>query len=251
MRRDGDLRIFTDRTQAGRLLAERLRDQAGPDAIVLGLTRGGVPVAFEVAHALAAPLDVIVVGRLGVPWRPEVTMGALAEDGTRIIDDRIIEDAMVSQRDADAVERRERVQLRERVARVRGDRPPRMLGGRTAVIVDDGLASGASARVACQAARNRGAGRVVVAVPVASEEGRQALVPVADEVVVLQAPADFLGVGQAYLDFGPTDDGDVTCLLMAAAAVDADAVDGRRSTITGGPAGGAVSSPGVVFPALV
>ena len=249
MRTDGDLRLFTNRTEAGRLLAERLRDQAGPDAIVLGLTRGGVPVAFEVAHALAAPLDVIVVGRLGVPWRPDVTMGALAEDGTRIIDDRIIEDAMVSQRDADAVERRERVQLGERVARVRGDRPPRMLGGRTAVIVDDGLASGASARVACQVARNRGAGRVVVAVPVASEAGRQALVAVADEVVVLQARADFQGVGQAYLDFGPTDDGDVASLLMAADGV--DGVDASRSAIMDGLAGGAVSSPGVVFPAPV
>jgi putative phosphoribosyl transferase len=192
-----------------------------------------------------------VVSRLGVPWRPEVTMGALAEDGTRIIDDRIVEEAMVSQRDADAVERRERIQLGERVARVRGDRPPRMLGGRTAVIVDDGVATGASARVACQVARNRGAGHVILAVPVASEEGSQALVSVADELLVLQAPADLLGIGQAYLDFGPTDDGDVTCLLMAADGVDAAGVHANGSAIMDGLAGGAVSSRGAAFPALV
>src|SRR5690349_16633403 len=209
----GEPRIFTNRTEAGRLLAERLRGRVGTDAVVLGLTRGGVPVAFEVAHALAAPLDVIVVGRLGVPWRPEVTMGALAEDGSRVIDDRIIEEAMVNPRDVEAAECRERAQLGERVARMRGDHRPRMLGGRTAVIVDDGLTTGASARVAGQVARNRGAGRVVVAVPVASDEGMRAVVSVADEVVALQVPAELLSVGQAYLDFRPIDDGDVARLL--------------------------------------
>lgn len=216
MRRDRDSSVFTDRAEAGRMLAELVRDRVGPDVVVLGLTRGGVPVAFEVARALAAPLDVIVVGRLGVPWRPEVTMGALGEDGARIIDDRVVEAAMVSPREVDAVERGERVRLGERVARLRGDRPPRMLGGWTAVIVDDGLATGASARVACQVARNRGARRIVVAVPVASEEGLRALAPAVDDVVVLQTRDDLPGIGQAYLEFPPTDDDEVACLLMTA-----------------------------------
>lgn len=210
--------LFVDRAAAGRLLGDRLRSHVGSEVVVLGLTRGGVPVAFEVAHALGAPLDVIVMARLGVPWRPEVTMGALAEDGSRLIDDAIVESAVVSPGEIEAAEGRERGQLRERVMRLRGGLAPRMLRGRTAVIVDDGLASGVSARVACQVARNRGAGRVVVAVPVASEAGMRALALVADDVVALQILVEFVGIGQAYREFSPTDDDDVACLLLAAAA---------------------------------
>src|SRR5690349_11161254 len=144
MSRDRNPRNFIDRLEAGRLLGEQLTLRNVLDPVVLGLTRGGVPVASEVARLPEAPLDVIVVGRLGVPWRPEVTMGAVAESGARMIDNRIVEAAMVSPRDVDAVEHHGRGRLGERVARLRGDRPPLMLGGRTALIVDDGLATGAS-----------------------------------------------------------------------------------------------------------
>ena len=220
MPRDRDLQTFTNRSAAGQLLAAQLRGRVGTGAVVLGLTRGGVPVAVEVARSLAVPLDLIVVARLGIPWRPEVAMGALGEGEARVIDDRIVESATVSPHDVDAVERHERVRLGERVARLRGVRSPRMLGGRTAVIVDDGAATGNSARVACQVARSRGARRIIVAVPVASAASMRRLAGVADDVVALQVPLDFVGVGQAYLDFGPIDDDDVVALIAA------DEIDG-------------------------
>jgi putative phosphoribosyl transferase len=218
---DRDPRIFIDRREAGRLLGERLRAGGVPDPVVLGLTRGGVPVASEVARRLAAPLDVIVVGRLCVPWRPEVTLGALAEDGAWMIDHAIIEAALVNPGDVEAAQRHERGRLGERVARLRGGRAPLMLGGRTALIVDDGLATGTTARVACQVVRNRGAGRVVVAVPVACAAGVRALAPFADDIVTLQSRSDFLGVGQAYLEYALTDDDEVASLLRAAAGHEA------------------------------
>jgi putative phosphoribosyl transferase len=216
MYREWEPKIFTDRSEAGRQLAEVLRSRVGPDVVVLGLSRGGVPVAFEVARALRAPLDLIVVARLGIPWQPETALGALAEGGIRVIDQHIVESAMVSPHEMDVVERYERIRLNERVERLRGDWPPPALGGRTVVIVDDGLATGSSARAACLAARRRGAGHLIVAVPIAAEDGLAALAAVADEVIALRTPRDFISVGHAYLDFGQTDDDDVTRFLTVA-----------------------------------
>lgn len=143
-------------------------------------------------------------------------MGALAEGGIRVIDHRLVEAAMVSPHQVDVVERYERQRLHERVDRLRGDQPAPMLGGRTVLLVDDGLATGSSIRAACQAARRRGAGRVVVAVPIAAPEGLAELAPVVDEVVALRTPADFSSVGQDYLDFCQTDDDDIASLLAVA-----------------------------------
>ncbi len=209
-------KIFTDRTEAGRLLAERLRNRVGSEVVVLGLTRGGIPVAFEVARLLAAPLDVVVVARLGIPSQPEAGMGAVAEGGIRIIISQLVEESMVSPHEVKVVVRHEQARVAERVNRLRGDRAPLLLGGRTAVIVDDGLVTGSSAQAACQAVRYRGAAQVIVAVPVASEAGLRAASAVADDVIALQTYPDPLAIGQWYLEFDQTDDDDIAALLRAA-----------------------------------
>ena len=159
--------VFADRVDAGRRLAARLGHLRGEPVVVLGLPRGGVPVAFEVAAALGAPLDVIVVRKLGVPFQPELGMGAIGEDGARIINDEIVRLAGVTDRQLAEVESRERAELERRALRFRGDRPRVPLEGRIAVVVDDGIATGSTARAACQVARAHGAARVVLAVPVA------------------------------------------------------------------------------------
>ena len=160
--------MFTDRTDAGRRLAQRMKPHRGEDVVVLGLPRGGVVVAYEVAHALGAPLDVIVVRKLGVPYQPEVAMGAIGEDGVRVIDHDIVAHAGVTDRELETIERRERTLLDTRVQHYRKDHPRLDLTGRVALIVDDGMATGATARAACQVARGLGAAQVVLAVPVAS-----------------------------------------------------------------------------------
>ena len=160
--------LFVDRTDAGRQLAQRLRHLRGPDVVVLGLPRGGVPVAFEVAEELGASLDVIVVRKLGVPAQPEYGFGAIGEDGTRIIDDRVVRLTALTGPEIAAVEARERTQLDRRMRRLRGDRAPVPLTGRTVIVVDDGIATGSTARVACMVARSRGASRVILAAPVGS-----------------------------------------------------------------------------------
>jgi putative phosphoribosyl transferase len=210
-----DPTLYADRAAAGQVLAARLLPDFGEDVVVLGLTHGGVPVAVEVAGLLAAPLDVVVVSRLAIPWRPEVGMGAVAEGGARVIVDQVVDAALVSPHDLEVTERSARIRVAERVQRLRGDRAPSMLGGRTVVVVDDGIVSGASAQVACQVARSRGAARVVVATPVAARDGLRAVSAVADDVVVLQVHDDLLGLGQRYLDFGPIDDDDVAALVPA------------------------------------
>lgn len=184
---------------------------------MLGLPRGGVPVAFEVARALDAPLDVIVVRKLGVPFQPEVAMGAIGEGKVRVLDPRTISAARVSQEDLQQVEQQERAVLESRVARLRKGRHPVDLTGRTVVIVDDGIATGSTARVACQVARQLGAAKVVLAVPVAPA---RAIVELKepDDVVCLLSPQDFKAVGYYYHDFSPTDDREVVQLLDAAAS---------------------------------
>ena len=208
---------FVDRADAGRRLAMLLEDLRDQDVVVVGLPRGGVPVAFEVARALGAPLDVIVVRKLGVPFQPELGMGAIGEAGARVVDERVVVAAGVSAEEFAAVEAHERSELERRVRRFRGTRPPVSLAGRTVVIVDDGIATGSTARAACQVARAQGAARVVLAVPVAPPETVATLCRHADEVVCIEMPARFLAVGEFYKDFSQTSDGEVVALLERAA----------------------------------
>lgn len=210
--------FFADRADAGRHLALRLRHLRGADVVVLGLPRGGVPVAFEVAEDLHAPLDVIVVRKLGVPFEPEYGFGAIGEGGVRIIDDYVVRQTMLTGPQMAEVEARERSRLDQRVNQLRGDNPPVPLAGRTVVIVDDGLATGSTARAACLVARARGASRVILAVPVGSVEGTAALRRDADEVVCLHAPAHFFAIGEWYGDFCQVTDQEVTILLAKAAS---------------------------------
>jgi len=221
-------RVFLDRVEAGRELAGRLVHLRDQPVVVLGLPRGGVPVAAEVAAALGAPLDVIVVRKLGVPHQPELGMGAIGEDGVRIVDDRIVRMAAVSDAEVAAVEERERTELARRVRRYRGDRPRLPLAGRVAVVVDDGIATGSTALAACRVARAQGAARVVLAVPVAPPGWEQRIGTAADECVALVTPEPFWAIGQFYLDFSPTSDTDVVdCLAppTPAPATDADPPD--------------------------
>ncbi len=210
---------YINRTDAGRRLAgEVARRLAGQDVVVLGLPRGGVPVAFEIATALSAPLDVIVVRKIGVPFHPEWAMGAIGEDGARIVHQRAMTMAGVSEQAFAEVEERERRELERRIRQFRGDRPRIPLRGRTAVIVDDGVATGSTARAACQVARHLGASRVVVAIPVGAPDAVARLEEEADEVICPLVPEIFSAIGQWYTDFTQTPDREVTELLARAAA---------------------------------
>ncbi|PWC02977.1 phosphoribosyltransferase [Agromyces badenianii] len=209
---------FLNRVDAGRRLAAALESVDLERAVVLGLPRGGVPVAAPIAQALGAPLDVLVVRKLGVPGQPEVAMGAIGEQGARVLNDDIIDSAYVSPGELRAIERGERAELEVRIARFRGGLPPVSLDGRTAVIVDDGIATGATARVAAQVAKARGAARVVLAMPVGAPDalGSLAADPEVDEIICLSAPRGFMAVGMHYLDFRQTTDDEVAELLAAA-----------------------------------
>jgi putative phosphoribosyl transferase len=204
---------FRDRREAGRRLAERLSGLRSSRPLVLGLPRGGVPVAFEVARALDAPLDVLVVRKLGVPFQPELGMGAVGEDGVRVLNPEVLREAGVTDAQLAEVEARERAEVQLRSARLRGGRPAVPLTGRTVIIVDDGLATGGTARAAIRVARERGAARVVLAVPVAPPDTVTALSREADEVVALETPEPFFAIGGWYMDFTPTSDQEVVDLL--------------------------------------
>lgn len=207
---------FANRTEAGRQLAAALRGHVGSDPVVVGLPRGGVPVAFEVAVALRVPLDVIVVRKLGIPFHPELAMGAIGEQGARVVDEALARRAGVSARQIEVVEQRERAELDRRVRRLRGQREPVSLAGKEVVIVDDGVATGATARAACHVARDRGARRVVLATPVGPETIRQDIGPSADAVVCVRTPPQFSAVGAHYDDFGEVSDDDVADILARA-----------------------------------
>ncbi len=208
--------VFTDRTDAGRRLARRLRHLRSPDVAVVGLPRGGVPVALEVARELAAPLDVIIVRKLGVPFRPELAMGAIGEGDVRVINEDLVARIGISAEQIAQVEAREREELLRRVERLRAGRTPVSLQGRTVVVVDDGLATGATARAACQVARAHGADRVVLAVPVAPSGWRQRFAGVADELVCVTTPLAFSGVSAYYREFPQVPDDEVlACLAQA------------------------------------
>ena len=214
--------VFADRADAGRRLAARLQHLAGERVVVLGLPRGGVPVALEVARALGAPLDVIVVRKLGVPFQPELGMGAIGEDGVVVISQEMVRAAGVSAEELAGVGARERAEVERRAWRYRGGRPRQPLGGRVAVVVDDGIATGSTARAACRIARALGAARVVLAVPVAPPGWQDRIGGDADELVCVQTPRDFLAIGQFYADFSQaTDDEVVACLRRAATPVPA------------------------------
>jgi putative phosphoribosyl transferase len=208
--------LFTNRVDAGHRLAEALKSMDGKNVVVVGLPRGGVPVAFEVARVLGAPLDVIVVRKLGVPFQPELGMGAVGEGGARIINDEVVRLARVSKQELADVERRERAEVERRAHHFRGNRTRVPLAGRTVVVVDDGIATGSTARVACQVARAQGAAKVVLAVPVGPEGVEQRMHPDADEVVCLYTPATFFGIGQFYDDFAQASDHQVVDLLHRA-----------------------------------
>ena len=207
---------FADRADAGWRLAERLERVRGARPVILGLPRGGVPVAYQVATALDAPLDVIVVRKLGVPFQPEVAMGAIGEDGARVLDQRIVSQAGVTPEEVAEVERRESQELAVRMRRYRRGRDRVDLTGRTAIVVDDGLATGSTARVACRIARQLGASSVVLAVPVGPAETLSDF-DEADEVVAVSIPPRFVAVGHHYEDFSPTSDDEVIVLLDRAA----------------------------------
>jgi putative phosphoribosyl transferase len=208
---------FADRADAGRRLAERLRDYAGrDDVVVLGLPRGGVPVAAEVARALAAPLDAFLVRKLGVPGREELAFGAIASGGARVLNRDVVATLGIDERTIEQVAAREQAELERRAEAYRGTAEPPDVRGQTAILVDDGLATGASMRAAVEAVRGLGPGRVVVAVPAAARQTCDDLARDVDEVVCLLTPEPFFAVGMWYRDFSETTDDDVRAALAEA-----------------------------------
>ncbi|MFE9776701.1 phosphoribosyltransferase family protein [Streptomyces sp. NPDC005775] len=237
--------LFADRADAGQQLAEALRPLATSDPVVLGLPRGGVPVAYRVARELGAPLDVIVVRKLGVPYHPELGFGAIGEGGVRVISEDIMRRGRVSQEDAAAVERAEEAELHRRAEAFRGGRPRLPLTGRTVIVVDDGIATGATALAACEVARAQGAAHVVLAVPVAPPDAAERLGGQVDELVCLSAPYGFSAVGEWYRDFGQTPDEEVVSLLARAAAPDSPRAGVEVAVEAGGVVlPGALTEPG-------
>jgi putative phosphoribosyl transferase len=210
---------FLDRHEAGRALGEPVRDAVrGDDVVVLGLPRGGVPVAYEVAQALQAPLDVFVVRKLGVPGHEELAMGAIASGGVRVLSEDVIDDLRVRREQVEEATIREGRELARREALFRGDQPPLSVEGRTVVVVDDGLATGATMRAAVESLRLLGPDRIVVAVPVASREACDAMEEVADDCICVLTPDPLYAVGAWYVNFEQTPDEEVQALLRDARA---------------------------------
>lgn len=214
-----EIRRYADRSEAGRVLAEALRRYAGDDSVVvLGLPRGGLPVAWEVARALNAPLDVLTVRKIGVPGHRELAMGAIASGGFRVLDDALIAGLGVPPEAVSAVIAEEERELARRDQLFRSGRPAVPLKDRTVILVDDGLATGSTMRVAVKAVRAQSPRRVVVAAPVGSREACALLSEEADEVVCPSTPWNFRAVGQWYVDFSQTTDDEVVALLERSAA---------------------------------
>src|SRR5204863_5245011 len=211
--------LFEDRFEAGRVLASKLSEFSGrDDVVVLALPRGGVPVGYEVAQALHAPLDVFVVRKLGTPGQEELAMGALASGGTIVLNREVIQALGISQSTIDAVAARENPELERREREYRDGRPALQVEGRTVILVDDGLATGSSMRVAIKALRKELAAQVVVAVPVASPSACSEFETEADKIVCAATPEPFWAVGQWYRNFSQTTDEEVSELLARAAA---------------------------------
>jgi predicted phosphoribosyltransferase len=215
----GEASLFRDRYDAGRRLAALLSAYAArEDVIVLALPRGGVPVAYEVARALGAPLDVFLVRKLGVPDHEELAMGAIASGGVRVLNEVVIATEGVTQAQLEAETARQWQELWRRERLYRGDRPPQDVDGRSVIVVDDGIATGSTMRAAVLALRALGPARIVVAVPVASERTCEELGAVADVVVCALTPEQFYAVGRWYVDFAQTTDAELRWLLDAAHA---------------------------------
>jgi predicted phosphoribosyltransferase len=205
--------VFRDRVDAGRQLAARLAHLRPEQPVVVALPRGGVPVAAEVARALGAPLDVVLVRKVGVPAQPELAMGAIGEGGVRVLNEDVLAAVRVSAADLGAVERRESAELERRATRFRPGRTMTPLRDRTVVVVDDGIATGSTARAALQVVRAHGARRVVLAVPVAPAGSASRFATDADEVVIVDEPARMWAIGAHYDDFSQTSDDEVVNLL--------------------------------------
>jgi putative phosphoribosyl transferase len=210
--------VFVDRRDAGRLLGQRLQYLRTEDVVVLGLPRGGIPVAAEVALALDAPLDVILVRKLGVPAQPELAMGAIGEGGVRVLLPETVRRAGVTDEALVDVQSQERAELERRGQRFRSGRKRLSLVGRTVLVIDDGIATGSTARAACQVARAQGAIRVILAVPVAPLNWSSELHDVADELVALVTPHLLRAIGGWYTDFSQSTDEEVVACLRASVA---------------------------------
>jgi putative phosphoribosyl transferase len=210
---------FRDRTEAGRLLAQKLREYANrDDVVVLALPRGGVPVGFEVAKALNAPLDIFLVRKLGLPEQEELAMGAIATGGVRVLNDEVVRALDIPDEIVDAVAAKEERELERREREYRGGRAPVDVRGRTVILIDDGLATGSSMRAAALALRNKQPAQIVVAVPVGAPSTCAEFESEVDKVVCAVTPEPFWGVGQWYRDFSPTNDEEVRDLLGRAAS---------------------------------
>ena len=209
---------FSDRVEAGRVLAKRLKAYAGrSDVVVLALPRGGVPVAAEVAAELGAPLDVFVVRKLGVPYQPELAMGAIASGGVRVLNDDVIAAARITSPMLESATRIEQRELERRERAYRNGRPAVPVKDKVAILIDDGLATGSTMRAAVEAVRRLQPSRVVVAVPLGAPETCHGLAQIADEVICVEMPVPFSAVGLWYEDFSQTSDDEVRALLEAAA----------------------------------
>jgi putative phosphoribosyl transferase len=227
--------IFTNRTQAGQQLAGQLNKYANRhDVIVLGVPRGGVPVAFEVATALGAPLDVFVLRKLGVPGHEELGFGAIGSGGVRVLDPELIQVLGLSPLDIELVTAAEKQELKRRECAYRGGRPPLDVTGWTVILVDDGIATGSSIRAAIRALRQMSPARLVVATPVAPASTCNRLRPEVDELVCVETPEPFYGVGQFYDDFSQVSDEEVKRLLDSAARQSAVTVPDDGEPITRG-----------------
>jgi putative phosphoribosyl transferase len=220
-------RPFTDRREAGQQLAAQLSAYAGRrDVIVLALPRGGVPVAYEIAHALRVALDVLPVCKLGLPWQSELAMGALSSNGAQYVDAALVQSAGVSEAQLQSAMALARIELGRREVRYRGEREPLAVAGRVAIVVDDGMATGASLKAAARALATLGPARIVAALPVAPEGAQERLAGIVDEFVCARTPSVFYAVGQFYLDFDQVSDETVRELLDQAAADDANSSAG-------------------------
>ena len=222
---------FRDRTEAGRTLAERLRHLAGQDVIVLALPRGGLPVAYEIARALGAPLDVLNVRKLGVPWQEELAMGAVATGGVRVLNDDVIRSAGVTTADIDAAVATQRAEIERRERLYRGGRPAPDLAGHTVVVVDDGIATGATVRAALAVIRSQHPKKLVLATPVAQSSVAAALANDVDEFISVLTPTDLCAIGLWYDQFPQLTDEDVQEIL-ARPTVAATPADAAAATAT-------------------
>ncbi len=207
-------RIFDDRRDAGRELVPDILALELENPLVLGLPRGGIPVAYEIARALGAPLDAIVVRKLGAPFQPELAVGAIASGNIRVLNEDVL--TYIDAAELETVEADERQELERREQAYRCERPFPDLSGKDVILVDDGIATGATMRAAVEAARTRQPASVIVAVPTASPRAIESIEPMVDRLVCLEAPADFYAVGQFYLNFGQTSDEEVRELLKKA-----------------------------------